>query len=49
MLAQAAACMAKDLPDTTPGGFWTPASLMGDKLIARLKAHAGLSFEVVEA
>jgi short subunit dehydrogenase-like uncharacterized protein len=49
MLAQAAACLAKDLPDTTPGGFWTPASLMGDKLIARLEAHAGLSFELVPA
>jgi short subunit dehydrogenase-like uncharacterized protein len=49
MLAQAAACLARDLPDNAPGGFWTPASLMGDKLIARLKAHAGLSFEVVEA
>ena len=49
MLAQAAACLAKDLPDTTPGGFWTPASLMGDKLIARLEAHAGLSFELAGA
>jgi len=49
MLAQAAACLARDLPDTTPGGFWTPASLMGDKLIARLEAHAGLNFELVPA
>ena len=49
MLAQGAACLAKDLRDTTPGGFWTPASLMGDKLIARLEAHSGLSFELVPA
>ena len=49
LLAQAAACLARDLPDTTPGGFWTPASLMGEKLIARLEAHAGLSFELVPA
>jgi len=27
------------------GGFWTPASAMGDRLRARLEAHAGLSFE----
>lgn len=47
MLAQAAACLARDLPGTTPGGFWTPATLMGDKLIGRLEAHAGLSFELL--
>ncbi len=49
MLAQAAACLAKDVPDSTPGGFWTPATLMGDQLIERLRAHAGLTFEVEEA
>ena len=49
MLAQAGACLARDLPGTTPGGFWTPATLMGDKLIGRLEAHAGLSFELVPA
>ena len=30
------------------GGFWTPVSAMGDKLLVRLEAHAGLSFKVVE-
>lgn len=45
MLAEAAACLAKDLPKKTKGGFWTPASLMGDKLVKRLEAHAGLTFE----
>lgn len=45
MLAQAAACLARDVPDNTAGGFWTPATLMGDKLIGRLQAHAGLTFE----
>jgi short subunit dehydrogenase-like uncharacterized protein len=29
------------------GGFWTPATIMGDVLIERLKAHAGLSFELL--
>jgi short subunit dehydrogenase-like uncharacterized protein len=45
MLAQAAACLARDVPAGTPGGFWTPATLMGDQLIRRLTAHAGLTFE----
>lgn len=45
MLSQAAACLAKDVPDDVPGGFWTPATILGDKLIARLEAHAGLTFE----
>jgi short subunit dehydrogenase-like uncharacterized protein len=30
-----------------PGGFWTPATAMGDKLIDALRAHAGLTFDVV--
>lgn len=45
MLAQAAACLAFDVPKSTKGGFWTPASLMGDKLISQLRDHAGLTFE----
>jgi short subunit dehydrogenase-like uncharacterized protein len=45
MLSQAAACLAKDVPDGVPGGFWTPATILGDKLIKRLEAHAGLTFE----
>jgi len=45
MLSQAAACLAKDVSDDVPGGFWTPATILGDKLIKRLEAHAGLTFE----
>ncbi|MEM6475055.1 MAG: saccharopine dehydrogenase NADP-binding domain-containing protein [Pseudomonadota bacterium] len=48
MLSQAATCLAKDIPYETPGGFWTPATLLGDRLIERLKADAGLTFELVE-
>ncbi|MBH5323180.1 saccharopine dehydrogenase family protein [Aurantiacibacter sediminis] len=44
MLSQAAACLAKDVPADTPGGFWTPATLLGDRLIERLQDHAGLTF-----
>lgn len=48
MLGQAAACLAQDVPEDIAGGFWTPASLLGDKLVARLRADAGLTFDVVE-
>ena len=49
MLSQAAACLAKDVPEDAPGGFWTPATLLGDKLIDRLTADAGLTFELQNA
>ena len=49
MLAQSALCLAQDVTkEEVDGGFWTPASAMGDKLLDRLEAHAGLNFEVVE-
>jgi short subunit dehydrogenase-like uncharacterized protein len=48
MLGQAAACLALDVAKgKPPGGFWTPATIFGDRLIERLKNHAGLSFEPV--
>jgi short subunit dehydrogenase-like uncharacterized protein len=46
MLAQAAACLAQDVPEGAVGGFWTPASILGDKLIERLREHAGLTFDL---
>jgi short subunit dehydrogenase-like uncharacterized protein len=49
MLGQAGACLAQDFADSgRKGGFWTPATMFGDKLIERLVAHAGLTFEVGE-
>ena len=49
MLAQAALCLAQDISkEDIGGGFWTPASAMGDHLLTRLEEHAGLSFEVVD-
>lgn len=48
MLSQAALCLAQDISkDDVGGGFWTPTSAMGDKLLTRLEEHAGLSFEVI--
>ena len=50
MLAQAALCLAQDISkEEVGGGFWTPASAMGDSLLTRLEEHAGLSFEVVDS
>jgi short subunit dehydrogenase-like uncharacterized protein len=47
MLGQAAACLALDVgKDDSPGGFWTPATIFGDRLIERLTAHSGLTFDV---
>lgn len=48
MLGQAAACLALDVDKAAPpGGFWTPATIFGDRLIERLEAHSGLTFESV--
>jgi short subunit dehydrogenase-like uncharacterized protein len=49
MLGEAATCLAVDVSKADrQGGFWTPATVFGDRLIGRLQAHAGLSFEVLE-
>jgi short subunit dehydrogenase-like uncharacterized protein len=47
MLGEAAACLAFDLPPAElPGGFWTPATAFGERLLPRLQQRAGLSFSV---
>jgi len=45
MITEAAVCLLQDALET-PGGIWTPASAMGERLTRRLQAHAGLRFEV---
>jgi len=45
MLAEAAVCLLQDATGT-PGGIWTPAAAMGEPLMARLSARAGLTFAV---
>ena len=45
MIAEAAVCLLQDASGT-PGGVWTPAAAMGERLMARLQAHAGLTFAV---
>jgi len=43
MLSESAICLIQEATDT-PGGMWTTASAMGDKLITRLEANAGVTF-----
>jgi short subunit dehydrogenase-like uncharacterized protein len=46
MLAESAVCLAKDeLEDG--GGILTPVAAMGDKLLQRLQASAGMTFSVI--
>ena len=47
MLGEAAVCLAKDKLDVG-GGFWTPASALGGKLVDRLVHSAGLTFEIID-
>lgn len=47
MLAESALTLVKE-PIGTPGGIWTTAPALGQPLIDRLEAKAGLSFEIEE-
>lgn len=45
MLGEAAVCLATELDRSErPGGFWTPASVFGDRLRKRLEERAGVKF-----
>lgn len=47
MIAECAICLAQDVDRShTPGGIWTPAPAMGQKLIDRLVSNAGLTFKI---
>ena len=46
MLWETAVCLLTEIgKKEVNGGFWTPATAMGQKLIDRLSANAGLTFE----
>ncbi len=46
MLGETAMCLLTEIgKKDLNGGFWTPATAMGQKLIDRLTANAGLTFE----
>ena len=46
MLAESALCLAQDELES-PGGVTTPAASMGDALVERLNAKAGVTFQVI--
>lgn len=46
MLAESAVCLALDTLEVE-GGFWTPASAMGDALLDRLQNNAGVTFKLI--
>jgi short subunit dehydrogenase-like uncharacterized protein len=47
LIAESALCLIREVDHTvTPGGVWTPAAAMGNVLIERLNARAGLTFEM---
>jgi short subunit dehydrogenase-like uncharacterized protein len=45
MIAESALCIVHDC-EGLPGGIYTPAPAMGDKLIERLVENAGLTFDL---
>jgi len=45
MISEAAVCLVKDAAEV-PGGIWTPGAAMGQRLVDRLQAKAGLKFSV---
>ena len=45
MLAESALCLVQDCAKL-PGGIYTPAPAMGERLIVRLVAKAGMTFEL---
>lgn len=45
MISECAIALLKN-PASVPGGLWTPASALGERLIERLEAHAGLTFSL---
>ena len=46
MLAESGLSLAQDKLEVE-GGFWTPASAMGDALLDRLQERGGLTFEII--
>jgi short subunit dehydrogenase-like uncharacterized protein len=47
MIAESAICLAHEVShEAVGGGFWTTASAMGEQLMGRLQAKAGLTFRL---
>ena len=48
MLGEAAVALLGLGRDEVGGGFWTPSTALGDRLVERLEAHAGMRFDVID-
>ena len=48
MLGEAAVGLLDVGGDEVGGGFWTPSTALGDRLVERLEAHAGMRFDVLD-
>lgn len=48
MLGEAAVGLLDVGDDEVAGGFWTPSTALGDRLVERLEAHAGMRFDVLD-
>jgi saccharopine dehydrogenase (NAD+, L-glutamate forming) len=49
MLGEAAVCLALEVQKSElSGGFWTPSTAFGDRLLTRLVSRAGLTFEIAD-
>ncbi len=49
MIVESSLCLARDVSrEQRRGGLWTPATAMGDELIARLVDNAGLQFTILD-
>lgn len=48
MLGEAAVALVELDPDEVRGGFWTPSTAFGDRLVERLEAHAGVRFDILD-
>lgn len=49
MIAEAGICLAMDVDkQAVPGGFGTPATFLGDKLVERLHRHGQMRFSVLQ-
>jgi short subunit dehydrogenase-like uncharacterized protein len=48
MLGETAVALLDLDRDQVGGGFWTPSTAFGDRLVERLEEHAGLRFDVLD-
>jgi len=46
MIGETAVLLGETPRETTPGGFWTPSTALGETLVQRLAEHAGVTFEI---